>query len=255
MKTIFQNLMKNYFRLHFRIFGKYSYLGLEQLVRKSSLVGDHTFYDKKDFAWVSELENNWQVIRKELDEVMKNREDIPNFLDISPDQKKIDAEKGKWKTYFLYGYGYKVEENIQKCPKTTALVEKIPGMKTAFFSILAPGKHIPPHRGPYAGVLRYHLGLIVPDPEKIKIRVGNDIGHWHEGDSLIFDDTYEHEVWNDSDSYRVVLFVDFVRPLGNGFAKRMNDKIINLITNSPLVKDGIANMEKYSQKKAPAPQP
>ncbi len=251
MKKFFQNLGKKYFRLHFKIFGKYSYLGLEQLVRKSSLVGDHTFYDKNDFPWVKDLEDNWQTVRAELDEVMKNRDDIPNFLEISPDQKKIDAEAGKWKTFFLYGYGYKVDKNIARCPKTTELVEKIPGMKTAFFSILAPGKHIPPHRGPYAGVLRYHLGLIVPDPEKIKIRVDKDFRHWKEGDSLIFDDTYEHEVWNDSDQYRVVLFVDFVRPL-KGVAKSLNDRIINMITRSPLVQDGIKNMEKYSEKKIAA---
>ena len=179
---------------------------------------------------------------------MKNRDNIPNFLEISPDQKKIDAEAGKWKTFFLYGYGYKNEENAVKCPETTRLVERIPNMKTAFFSILAPGKHIPPHRGPYAGVLRYHLGLIVPDPKKIKIRVGEDYRHWHEGESLIFDDTYEHEVWNNSDQYRAILFVDFVRPL-EGVAKRLNDRMIRMITKSPLVQDAVNNMENLSKKK------
>lgn len=93
------------------------------------------------------------------------------------------------------------------------ILKKIPQTNTAMFSILSPGKYIPPHRGPYKGVLRYHLGLMVPEPQGIcRIRVGNDIRSWKEGKSLIFDDSHEHEVWNDSDSYRVVLFVNFARP-------------------------------------------
>ena len=251
MKKIFQGLMKRYFWLHFRIFGKYSYLGLEWYIRRASLVGDSPFYEKEKFPWVEKLEANWEAIRTELEEVLKDRENIPNFLEVSPGQGRIDNEPGKWKTFFLYGYGYPVKDNIARCPETTKLLQQIPDMKTAFFSILAPGKHIPPHRGPYTGVLRYHLGLIVPDPEKIKIRVHDQIRHWQEGDSLIFDDTYEHEVWNNSDSTRVILFVDFVRPL-EGFPKKVNDRVVNMISKSPLVQDGIQNMEKVTQRKTAA---
>ncbi len=93
-------------------------------------------------------------------------------------------------------------------------MREIPGMTTAMFSILSPRKHILDHRGPYKGVLRYHLGLIVPrEAERCRIRVGEDIRHWEEGKSLIFDDTFNHEVWNDTDETRVVLFVDVLRPL------------------------------------------
>ena len=93
-------------------------------------------------------------------------------------------------------------------------MREIPGMKTAMFSILSPRKHILDHRGPYKGVLRYHLGLIVPeDAESCRIRVGEDFRHWEEGKSMIFDDTFNHEVWNDTDETRVVLFVDVLRPL------------------------------------------
>ena len=82
------------------------------------------------------------------------------------------------------------------------------------FSILSPHKHILPHCGPYKGVLRYHLGLIVPeDAENCRIRVGDDIRHWEPGKPLIFDDVFNHEVWNDTDETRVVLFVDVERPL------------------------------------------
>jgi beta-hydroxylase len=87
-------------------------------------------------------------------------------------------------------------------------------MKTAMFSILAPRKHIAEHRGVYKGILRYHLGLVIPEPNsQCRIRVGNDVRSWAMGKSLVFDDSHPHEAWNDSDEHRVVLFVDFLRPL------------------------------------------
>ena len=110
--------------------------------------------------------------------------------------------------------GSPCEENQALCPETSRIIEKIPGVMTAFFSILAPGKHLPPHRGPYSGILRYHLGLIVPEPRELcLIRVGDQFCPWAEGQSLIFDDTFNHQVWNDTDGVRVILFVDFSRPL------------------------------------------
>src|SRR5208282_4291564 len=97
----------------------------------------------------------------------------------------------------------KAEENCARCPETVRVLQRIPGMKSAMFSILAPRKHIPEHRGMYKGVLRYHLGLIVPGSEgSCRIRVGNDVRCWKEGKSLIFDDSHPHEVWNDCGSYR-----------------------------------------------------
>src|SRR5690606_6389720 len=105
-----------------------------------------------------------------------------------------------------------------RCPETTRLVEAVPGMRTAFFSLLAPGKSIPPHRGPWRGILRYHLGLLVPEPRgRCGIRIGDRVVHWREGESLLFDDSYEHEVWNDTGGWRAVLVLDVLRPLAPPF--------------------------------------
>jgi beta-hydroxylase len=124
-------------------------------------------------------------------------------------------------------------------------MEQIPGMKTAMFSILSPRKHILDHRGPYKGVLRYHLGLIVPaDAEACRIRVGEDIRHWEEGKSMIFDDTFNHEVWNDTDQRRVVLFVDVLRPLPSPYAA-INSLIVKLIGFSPFVLDAKRNQQAW----------
>jgi ornithine lipid ester-linked acyl 2-hydroxylase len=111
----------------------------------------------------------------------------------------------------------------------------MPGMKTAFFSILAPGKHLPPHRGPYKGVLRLHLGLLIPEPaEMCAIRVGSETRHWQEGRVMIFDDTFEHEAWNRSGAVRVVLFVDIMRPMRFP-ARLVNSLMTWAIALSPFV--------------------
>ena len=121
-------------------------------------------------------------------------------------------------------------------------------MKTAFFSILLPGKRIPEHRGPYKGVVRYHLGLRIPQPaEKCGIRVGEDIRHWQEGKSLIFDDTFPHAAWNDTDDIRVVLFLDIVRPLRFPWSA-INHAIIQLVAWSPFVQAGKKRLDAWEKK-------
>ena len=121
-------------------------------------------------------------------------------------------------------------------------------MTTAMFSILSPRKHILDHRGPYKGVLRYHLGLIVPrDAEACRIRVGEDVRHWEEGKSMIFDDTFNHEVWNDTDETRVVLFVDVLRPLPFP-ESAINRLIVKAIGLSPFVLDAKRNQEAWERR-------
>ena len=186
---------------------------VESLIKRSSSVGNHTFFDTDDFPWTKAIEQEWRLIRAELDGLMEERDTLPNFQDVSPRNYAI-TQDSSWKTFFLHVQGYRADKNCERCPETARLVEKIPGLSAAFFSILAPHKYLAPHRGRYSGVLRYHLGLIVPQPaDSCWIRVADDISHWEEGKSMIFDDTYYHEVLNDTDSWRVVLFVDFLRPL------------------------------------------
>ncbi len=175
--------------------------------------GKKTFFESESFPWVATVESEWKTIRKELDSLLVRREEIPNFQDVSEAQKVL-TEGEQWKTFWLYAYGEKAEANCARCPETVRILQRIPGIKSAMFSVLAPGKHIPEHRGMYKGMLRYHLGLIVPGPKGAsRIRVGNDVRSWEEGKSLIFDDSHPHEVWNEVKSDRVVLFVDLLRPV------------------------------------------
>lgn len=228
-------------------FAKRTFSSVERLIKKRSKVGDHTFFENSLFPWIKELEDNWQIIREELDNVMETTH-IPAFQEVSVAQKNL-TQDDKWKTFIMFFYRNQAEENCRRCPETIKLVQKIPGMKTAFFSILSPRKHIPPHRGPYNGVLRFHLGLRVPqDRRNCKIRVGNDFGYWQEGKALIFDDSYEHEVWNDTDEMRVVLFIDFLRPLPRP-ADLLNRLYIKVIGTADFVKDTMVNLNSVAKRK------
>ena len=220
---------------------------VERFIAKRSLVGDATFFPDDRFPWIEQIEASWLMIREELEGVLTDREALPNFQDISKDQIEI-TDDDRWKTFFLYGYGFEARLGIEMCPKTAALMKQIPGMTTAMFSILSPRKHILDHRGPYKGVLRYHLGLVVPrEAERCRIRVGQDIRHWEEGESLVFDDTFNHEVWNDTDDTRVVLFVDVMRPLPSPWSQ-INRLIVKAIGYSPFVLDAKRNQEAWEKR-------
>ncbi len=220
---------------------------IERWIGRRSLVGDATFFPLERFPWVRHIEGNWTTIREELEHVLEDHAALPNFQDISKDQIEI-TDDDRWKTFFLYGYGFKAKLGTEMCPRTAALMREIPGMTTAMFSILSPRKHILDHRGPYKGVLRYHLGLIVPaEKEACRIRVGDDTRHWEEGKSLMFDDTFNHEVWNDTDETRVVLFVDVLRPLP--FPESLiNRMIVKAIGFSPFVLDAKRNQEAWEKR-------
>jgi beta-hydroxylase len=220
---------------------------IERFIGRRSLVGDATFFPLERFDWVAHIEDNWLVIREEVERLLEDHADLPNFQDISKDQIEI-TDDDRWKTFFLYGYGFTAKLGVEMCPRTAELMREIPGMTTAMISILSPHKHILDHRGPYKGVLRYHLGLIVPaDAEACRIRVGEDIRHWEEGKSLIFDDTFNHEVWNDTDETRVVLFVDVLRPLPFP-ESAINRGIVKAIGFSPFVLDAKRNQEAWERR-------
>lgn len=161
------------------------------------------FYDSTKFEFVSKLESNWQVIRQELTQLREGA-----FI---PWPEKFLYGKG-WDTFGLYGFGIKLNKNCELCPETTKLVETVPDLVVAGFSSLAPGTHIAPHTGYPDGLLRCHLGLIIPDGCALK--VGTEARSWQEGKCLVFDDTIEHEAWNKGDSTRIILMIDFKAPEG-----------------------------------------
>lgn len=219
---------------------------VERLNVTFSRVGNPCVYDNAVFPWATEIEREWRLIRAELDVLLARKDELPGFHEIVADVGTITQDRG-WKTFVLTGYGLRSPRNIQQCPQTWRIAQKIPGLVTAMFSILEPGKHLPAHRGPYNGVLRLHLGLVIPEPRgQMAIRVGQQICHWKEGKVLIFDDAYEHEAWNRTSHTRVVLFVDFVKPLWFP-ANLLNWLLLHVAVFTPFVREVSEKEHKWEQ--------
>ncbi|MEQ8484886.1 MAG: aspartyl/asparaginyl beta-hydroxylase domain-containing protein [Pseudomonadales bacterium] len=225
--------------------GKHALRKVGEFQARHSLVGTTPVLDNAQFPWVSILESRWQEVRADLEGVMTRLEDVPAFHQLSPDQKRI-SKGDNWKTFAFYVFGNRVQENCARCPATAALLDGLPGLQNAWYSILAPRYHIPPHKGPTRAVIRCHLGLIVPDDgEHCWLRVDQEICHWQEGRCLVFDDTYEHEVRNDTDQVRVVLFLDFDRPMDR-IGRLFNRLLIGAIRGSAYVRDPLQNLAAWN---------
>ena len=204
------------------------------------------FFDLDDFPWIADIESRADDIRAELDTLLADVERLPNFQDIQEEQKSLTHDD-LWKVVLFYAYGERFDENCRMCPRTVEAVDAIPDMVTAMFSVMLPDKHIPPHTGPWKGVLRYHLALRTPaDESSAGIRVGTTTRHWENGRSMIFDDTFEHEAWNKSDEIRVVLFVDVVRPLP-WYLDKPNRAFIAAIRRSPFIKRALAKSDAWQE--------
>ena len=141
---------------------------IEDWVANQSPMGNSPVIDAKTFDWVERLEKNSDVIRQELVALLDAQKHLPNIQELSPRQMNLSREDG-WKSYFFFLLGHRIDESYRRCPETGKLLDSIPGLALAFFSVLAPGMHIKRHRGSYKGVLRCHLGLIVPEPRTMSV--------------------------------------------------------------------------------------
>jgi len=182
---------------------------LDAMIMRRSLVPDEPLIDGSVFPWIASLERHWPDIQREA--VQIRTVDIPSLGDISFDHGRIAADR-RWRSFFLKGYGYRMGNNFRRAPITSALIDKVPGLVTASFSVLEAGGHIPRHWGMTKGMLTYHLGLKVPqDRDKCRMHVeGPDQLHvlpWEEGRSFVFDDMYNHEVWNETEEDRYILLI------------------------------------------------
>ena len=216
----------------------------DRLIASSSLVSNDPVLDVRDFPWTAMLRDNWEAIRDEAISVALQGEASPSLATISPDHRAI-AKVDMWRSFFLWGYGFPIEDNLARCPRTQQIVEQIPGLNSAFFSILAPGTHIPDHRGVTKGLITCHLGLIVPKDGDVRMRVDQRIVRWAEGETLVFDDTYQHEVWNDTCGTRVVLLIQFERPLRQP-GKWVADTFLKVIRKSAFVQEARDNIASWN---------
>lgn len=179
------------------------------------------FFDRRHFPWFTELESSTAAITAELAELLAAPgEAMRPYVQLDPGTPQNDwsALDGSldWAACFLWEYGRPNAAVIERCPKTAELLERLPlawipgRAPNAFFSLLRPHSHIPPHTGVTNTRAIIHLALDIPP--HCSLRVGGETREWTEGKAFAFDDTIEHEAWNNSDQRRAVLIIDAWNP-------------------------------------------
>lgn len=177
------------------------------------------FYDPAGFPWAAEIERRAPAMRAELEALLADEAGFAPYVEGDPTR----ANRGhallndpRWSAFHLWRNGEPVPDNARRCPQTMAALELAPMPRIAgrspmaLFSMLRPRTHIPPHWGMLNTRLICHIPLIVPGG--CRLRVGNHIREVEAGKAMIFDDSINHEAWNDSDETRVVLLFEIWRP-------------------------------------------
>lgn len=214
---------------HSAIFAPYNLL-----MYAFSAVPARPILDRRGFPQLDLLQANWQAIRTEAMQLFDEGH-------IRASEKHNDASfnsffKQGWKRFYLKWYGEPLASAETLCPQTVALLKSIPSVKAAMFALLPPGSKLNPHRDPFAGSLRYHLGLITPNSDDCRIFVDGEMHAWGDGKDVVFDETYVHWAENKTDQTRVILFADVERPLRAGWMNAINRRVgafMGKITASP----------------------
>nr|WP_295660041.1 aspartyl/asparaginyl beta-hydroxylase domain-containing protein [Polymorphobacter sp.] len=178
------------------------------------------FFAREQFPWMNALEAHAPAIRTEVEALLGRGDAIEPYVAMepgAPPNKWTPLDRSlDWGCYYLWQYGRPIDAALAACPATAAALAEVPKAElpgrapTAFFSILKPRTRIPPHTGVSNTRTIVHLPLIVPPG--CGFRVGGETREWVEGQAFAFDDTIEHEAWNDSDEVRVVLILDVWNP-------------------------------------------
>ncbi len=185
-----------------------------------SAVPARPFIDLRHFPELDKLQQNWQMIR---DEALKLFDE--GYIRAASKYNDLGFNsffKSGWKRFYLKWYDDFLPSARDLCPQTTALLASIPSVHAAMFALLPPGARLPSHRDPFAGSLRYHLGLRTPNSEGCRIIVDGELYYWKDGEAVMFDETYIHRAENQTDVQRLILFCDVERPLSNSIARAIN---------------------------------
>jgi beta-hydroxylase len=204
-----------------------------------SAVPARPILDRGGFPQLDLLQGNWEKIREEAMHLFDE-----GFIRSA--EKHSDASfnsffKQGWKRFYLKWYGEPLASAEALCPETVKLLNSIPSVKAAMFALLPPGSKLNPHRDPFAGSLRYHLGLITPNSDDCRIFVDGEMHAWRDGKDVVFDETYVHWAENRSNQTRVILFADVERPLKSRLMTAINKRVgafMGSITASPNSDDG-----------------
>jgi beta-hydroxylase len=176
-----------------------------------SRVGKSAFVDTAQFAELAPLREHWQTIRSEA--LRLNEQGAIRAATGHNDIGFNSFFRTGWTRFYITWYGKDMPSAEQWCPQTLALLKSIPSIKAAMFASLPPGARLVRHRDPYAGSLRYHLGLVTPNDPGCYISVDGQRYHWQDGQAVMFDETFIHHAENTTQAERIILFCDIERPL------------------------------------------
>ncbi|MBI3678296.1 MAG: aspartyl/asparaginyl beta-hydroxylase domain-containing protein [Proteobacteria bacterium] len=219
---------------------------LDSVFMRFTAIEDRQIIPNELFPWTKDLEDGWGPIRDEARQFLRDTSSIPSVRELSPDHHKI-AVDDKWRSYFLWAYGLRVDDNCARCPETARLLDRIPGLLTAFYSVMLAGAHVPRHTGPTKAILTAHLGLIVPENrEQCRMQIGEQDVIWQEGRLVIFDDMNPHEVWNSTNEDRAVLLLHVKRPLRFP-GSLLQNLFFAALRKSPFVQDGLRNLDRWQK--------
>lgn len=165
----------------------------------------------QDFPQFKVLRDNWETIAAEARGLMEG--DHIQRSERHNDLAFVAFYRRGWKRFYLRWYHDYLPSAIEHCPKTVELLNSVPGIKAAAFTMLPPGTELGKHRDPFALSMRYHLGLVCPNSDDCAIWVDGHKYSWRNGEDLVFDETYVHWAKNDTEENRIILFADFDRPV------------------------------------------
>ena len=166
------------------------------------------------------LRDNWQVIREEA--LNLQAEGKIKAADKLNDAGFNSFFRAGWTRFYLKWYGDPLPSAISQCPKTVELLSNTKSVKAAMFASLPSGGVLTPHRDPFAGSLRYHLGLVTPNDDNCYILVDGEKHSWRDGQDVLFDETFIHEAHNETEQNRIILFCDVNRPMKSKVIERFN---------------------------------
>ncbi|MEO1190830.1 MAG: aspartyl/asparaginyl beta-hydroxylase domain-containing protein [Pseudomonadota bacterium] len=176
-----------------------------------SAVPNRPYLDVQQFANLRRLDADWEAIRDEAKIIF--RDVLPEPVHPKYDLAFYSFMKNGWNRFYLKWYGDMLPSALEHCPHTVKLLQEMPEIRGAMFTLLPPGGKLPLHRDPYAGSLRYHLGLVTPGDDACRIFVDGEPYSWRDGKSVLFDETFIHTAENKTDEARIILFADVKRPL------------------------------------------
>lgn len=200
-----------------------------------SRVPNKPYVDVDDFSELQLLRDNWQAIREEA--LQLSGEGHIKKSDKLNDLGFNSFFKTGWTRFYLQWYQDYLPSAKKLCPKTIELLRQCPSVKAAMFTMLPPGGTLVRHRDPYAGSLRYHLGLVTPGSDDCYIAVDGEKYSWRDGEDVMFDETYIHYAANNSDTDRLILFCDIERPMNNPVAKWFNRIFGRFVVTSSATKN------------------